>query len=53
MGDFRKILTTMVIAIGVLYVVNNVPQLRHVIKGETIFVDGKKYNNPENEYMSE
>lgn len=53
MGDLQKILTTAVIVIGVLYVVNHVPQLRHAVKGETVFVNGKVYENPEREYMSE
>lgn len=50
--NLQKILTTMIIAMGVLYAVNHVPQLRHIIKGETMFVNGVVVRNPEEEYMS-
>jgi len=50
--NLQKILTTMIIAMGVLYVVNHVPQLSHVIKGATMFIDGKRVEDPMNEYVS-
>jgi len=53
MLNFQKILTTMAIAMGILYVVNHVPQLRHVIKGETTFVNGKRVIDPMKEYVSD
>lgn len=47
-----KILTTVIIVMGVLYLVNSVPQLRHIIKKETTFVNGRIVQDPLAQYVS-
>lgn len=52
MPDLKKILTTAIIVVGVLAVVNRVAQLRHFVKGETTMVNGRVVKDPRDEYIS-
>lgn len=52
MLNLKAILTVMAIALGTLAVVNRVPQLRHLVKGETTFVGGRVVKDPREEYVS-
>lgn len=52
MPDLKKILTTAIIVVGVLAVVNRVAQLRHFVKGETTMVNGRVVRDPRDEYIS-
>lgn len=51
MGDIKQILTTVLIAMGIIAVINRIPQLRHAIKGETTFVDGRRVADPKREWV--
>jgi len=52
MLNLKAILTVMVIALGTLAVVNRVPQIRHLVKGETRFENGRVVRDPREEYVS-
>ena len=52
MIGMSKIITTILIAIGVLAIVNRVPQIRHLVKGETMTIAGKVVKDPRSEYES-
>jgi len=52
MGDLKKILTTVIIVMGTIYLVNNVPTLRHIIRKETTWVNGRIVQDPLREYIS-
>lgn len=53
MGDIKKILTTVLVAMGIIAVINRIPQLRHAIKGETTFVNGRRVENPKREWVGQ
>jgi len=52
MKDGTKILTTILICAGFLYLINHVPQLRHLIKGETLTYGGQVIRDPRSRYAS-
>lgn len=52
MLNLKAILTVSLIAIGVLAIVNRVPQLRHLVKGETMTIQGRVVKDPRSEYES-
>lgn len=53
MRNLQKAMMTMLVAMGVIAIVNRIPQLRHLIKGETLFVNGKRVQDPQREYMGQ
>jgi len=48
----RKIFTTILITAGVIYLINAIPQLRHIIKKETTIINGRVIKDPRAEYVS-